>query len=75
MSLTPDQVLVHYKAECLKLSILQLQQEGTIKFFSAACMQADGITADIHRNDLHTILDSILDCEANKTTLMAQLSK
>lgn len=73
--MTPDQILVHYKAESLKLSTLTLKQEGTIKFFSAACMQSDGTTADLHRNELHSLLDAILDCEANKTTLMAQLSK
>jgi len=75
MALTGDQFTALYKAECSKIATLQLKHEGTLKFFAAACLEGDGIQADTYRSTLRSILDNILDCESQKSSLMQQLSK
>lgn len=75
MAFSQEETLALYKMECQKILSFDLQREGSMKFFAAACAIQDGTEADKYRAHLHNILDMILDAESQKMTLLAQLSK
>ena len=62
-----------FKKESATILGLDLKREGHFAFFKAACYDSNGINADLQRQELHAILDQILDAEAEKISIMRRL--
>jgi hypothetical protein len=66
-------------AEIKKLTVLNsslvMRRDGLTSFYTAACLSGDGVAADKHRQEIHAVLDEMLDCNARLMHLSRQIMK
>ena len=56
-----DQILKAMQDEVLKSTVFQKRYEATMGLYQAACLDNHGQEADLHRQNLHALLDLMLD--------------
>lgn len=59
--------------EVVSGAVAMHRYEGAKRMFDAACLDGDGQRADLHRQELHAILDIVLDGTASTMMLTRQM--
>lgn len=68
-----SQILRAMHDEVVKSTVYQKRYEATIGLYQAACMDNHGQEADLNRQNLHALLDLMLDSLASVQMLQRQL--
>lgn len=68
-----SQILRAMQDEVVKSTVYQKRYEATIGLYQAACMDNHGQEADLNRQNLHALLDLMLDSLASVQMLQRQL--
>lgn len=67
------QILKAMQDEVLKSTVFQKRYEATMGLYQAACLDNHGQEADLHRQNLHALLDLMLDGLSTIQMLQRQL--
>lgn len=67
------QILKAMQDEVLKSTVFQKRYEATMGLYQAACLDNHGQEADLHRQNLHALLDLMLDGLSTVQMLQRQL--
>ena len=67
------QILNAMQDEVLKSTVFQKRYEATMGLYQAACLDNHGQEADLHRQNLHALLDLMLDGLSTVQMLQRQL--
>lgn len=63
------------REEIIRQMALEHQMEGARKMYDAALLMSDQAGAQMHRDNLHTLLDCKLDSAASVQLLVRQLAE
>lgn len=67
------QIVQAMQEELLKDTVYQRRYEAALHLYRAACLDNHGQEADLNRNNLHALLDLMLDSLASVQMLQRQL--
>lgn len=67
------QILKAMQDEVLKSTVFQKRYDAALHLYQAACLDNHGQEADLNRNNLHALLDLMLDSLASVQMLQRQL--
>ena len=67
------QIIQAMQEEVLKDAVYQQRYEAALHLYRASCLENHGQEADLNRNNLHALLDLMLDSLASVQMLQRQL--